>query len=176
MKPQIQLNTTKRLFQLSLITVVVGLWLLGVAVTASADPDSHFGSLKGKQTCDDGTTVTKEKVTTVTFISVQIDPTPFPNFDLTVSIAGTGTGFDGPFSGAGVAVTKNKKIAGFHAEVSQISGQQLYLIGKFIVDPKTSDPDVVKTISKVFGIDPNNKCIFVGKLKTTIAPPAPPPP
>jgi hypothetical protein len=169
------MNETQRLFQLTLITVFSSMLVLGVAVTASADPDLHAGSLKGKQTCDNGVTVTKEKVKT-DGISVQIDPNPFPEFDLTVSIAGTGTGFDGPFSGSGVAVPKNKKVAEFHAEVSHTNGQQLYLTGKFIVDPKTSDPDVVKTTSKVFGIDPVNQCVLVGTLKTKISPPAPPPP
>ena len=130
----------KGFFGWGLVAVFASLWVLGVTGPASADTDFHKGKFRVKLTCDSGVDATKSKLRTE-ITEFQIDPLPFPKFDLKVTL----DGFPSSFTGSGVAVTKNLRVAEFHAQVVNLDNQQLFFRGKFIVDPETNDPDVKKT-------------------------------
>lgn len=155
----------KGFFGWGLVAVFASLWVLAVAGPASADPDFHKGKLRIKITCDSGVDATKSKLRTE-ITGFQITPLPFPKFDLTVTLEG----FPSSFIGSGVAVTKNDRVAEFHAQVANSNNQQLFFRGKFIVDPETEDPDVKKTNGQVLGFDFDNECIYAGKFKTRTDP------
>lgn len=145
------------------VTVFASLLILGVAATAGAD-SFHSGKTKAKETCDNGTEVTQGKINPK-ISSLTIVPLPFPSFDLTVNIVGFAQ-----FTGSGVVIAKNDKVSEFHAELSNADNQHIFLTGKALVDPNSPDPDVVKTNGKMFGLDHNTDCIFVGKFKTKADP------
>jgi hypothetical protein len=155
----------KRLFLGIPVAVLIGILVLGMAGPASADTDFHKGKFRVKLTCDSGVDSTKSKLK-ADILEFQIDPLPFPAFDLKVTL----DGFPSSFTGSGVAVTKNHRVAEFHAQVTNLNNQQLFFRGKFIVDPNTDDPDVKKANGMVLGFDLGNDCIYVGKFKTKTDP------
>jgi hypothetical protein len=157
---------TKKLFTGAMITIFASLLILGVAGPATAD-SLHSGKIRAKITCDNGITVTKNKLR-ANITLFEIKPLPFPKFNLTVSIEKLGLSFPG----SGVVIIKKRRAADFQAEVVDPTGFKLYFAGKFIVDRDTPEPEVIQAKGHVFGINETTDCILVGKFRTK-ADPAP---
>jgi hypothetical protein len=184
---------TKRLFQLSLITVFAAVLFLGTAGvnTALADHTTLDIKVVIKEECHNGT----DKPTKRTIKSagtLQIDPTntnlqstnacgnacdtPYPSWDsITITIADfDGVAISETFSNtgasgeAGVALTKNLKSGKFQTTVDNVAGatvgdRVLSLSGSVVSDKKLGD--LLKMVGKINGTDNTLKCTYVGKLK-----------
>jgi len=189
------LTHTKRLFQLSLITLFASMLVLGGAGvnTALADHDDELqGKLVVKETCHNGSDKPIKRTIKSTFEMV-IDPfnsnlllkdgvglSPFPAWDF-VSILihdydGNGNSklFDS-IGGAtgngdkGIALTKNLRKGAFHTNVDDNTNtSNVWGISGVIVAEKkeVKAGNAVKKLSgKITGVDTFNQCVYKGKIK-----------
>jgi hypothetical protein len=158
---------TQKLFSGVMITVFAGILILGVAGPAGAD-SIHSGKLKAKITCDNGISVTKNKLRAkITLFQIQPSPS-FPNFILDVTTNQSGK--INTYSGSGVVMIKKRRAANFQAEVVEAGDFKLYFTGKFIINRDTPGPEVIKASGRVFGFNEDEPCILVGKFKTKADP------
>jgi hypothetical protein len=182
---------TKRLFQLSLITVFATLLFLGTIGinTALANHNELEGKIVLKETCDNGVGNKPSKRTiksamefrflsnTATNPTVNGDFTPFPAWtDSNFYIAdfdglGTPLILDG---NEAVAPSKNGKTGTFVQSVDNVDGATqgtfvLSLSGKVKRnkdnDPQNQPGDAAKIVGKVVGYDQSTLCTYVGKFK-----------
>ena len=176
---------TKRLFQLSLITLFASMLVLGVAATASADHTSLDIKTVIKEECHNGTDKPiKRKIKS--FGDIRLNPTnsnlqslnacgnacdtPYPSWDeFSISIddfdgVGVSETFEdiGGFGNAGVALTKNLKKGKFQTVVENGAGDRvLSLSGTVVVD---NDGNTQKVVGKINGYDTTSNCIYTGKF------------
>lgn len=190
------LTHTKKIFQLSLITLFAGMMVLGVAATASADHTSLDLKIVIKEECHNGTDKPIKRIIK-SFGNMTLDPTntnlqslnacgnscdtPYPSWDSFFiniddfdGVANNQSFWNiGPFGAAGVSLTKNLKKGTFQTVVdsdssSTVGNRVLSLSGKVVSDKKAGD--LLKIVGKINGYDSTAECTYVGKFKNTIIP------